>query len=281
MRSKWTWSLQYNEQPNRLKTWKILIRLHFHMYNYSDYYLVFCPFSLTCNVFFLNSPDGKKIRSKPQLEKHLPDLDLGNFDFRSGTYCRRSKRKQGDKDQSFWRDLNGGIIPAPVRQSNKSLSTQKVTYYPPSMVVAGPKEKKRKHDNAVNTKTDKDKPKQLFWEKRLQGIQVRSMDENVIKCFQLPSQIKSVGPSINQKSLMHSLVTNLYNKASVKGQDRSAVALEKHPEVWLNAEQPLCAPFVITEADIKKQEEKVSTLRRQLSEALVEYEHLKRDLPVK
>ena len=139
------------------------------MYNYSDYYLVFCPFSLTCNVFFLNSPDGKKIRSKPQLEKHLPDLDLGNFDFRSGTYCRRSKRKQGDKDQSFWRDLNGGIIPAPVRQSNKSLSTQKVTYYPPSMVVAGPKEKKRKHDNAVNTKTDKDKPKQLFGKKDYKG----------------------------------------------------------------------------------------------------------------
>ena len=205
-------------------------------------------------------------------------MDLGNFDFRSGTYCRRSKRKQGEKDQSFGRDLNGGIIPAPVRQSSKSLSMpQKVTYYP-SMVVAGPKEKKRKHDAP---KTDKDKPKQLFWEKRLQGIPVSSMDENVLKCFRLPAQIKSVGPGINQKSLIHSLVTNLYNVASVKGQDRSAVALEKHPEVWLNAEQPVCTPFAITEADIKKQEEKVSTLRRQLSEALVEYEHLKRDPPLK
>lgn len=226
------------------------------------------------------SPDGKKIRSKPQLEKHLPDLDLGNFDFRSGTYCRRSKRRQGEKDQSFGRDLNGGIIPAPVRQSNKSLSKQNVTYYP-SMVVAAPKEKKRKHDTAANAKTDKDKPKQLFWEKRLQGIPVSSVDDSVLKCFRLPSQLKSVGPGINQKSLIHSLVTNLYNNASVKGQDRSAIALEKHPEVWLNAEQPMCTPFVITEADIKKQEEKVSTLRRQLSEALGEYEHLKRDPPLK
>ena len=230
-------------------------------------------------TFFVNSPDGKKIRSKPQLEKHLPDLDLGNFDFRSGTFCRRSKRKQGEKDQSFGRDLNGGIIPAPVRQLTKSFSKEQVTYYP-SMVLTTPKEKKRKQD-APNARTEKDKPKQLFWEKRLQGISVSSLDENVLRCFRLPTQIKSVGPGISQKSLIHSLVTNLHNNASVKGQDRSAIALDKHPEVWLNAEQPLCTPFIITEADVKKQEEKVSTLRRQLSEALVEYEHLKRDPPLK
>lgn len=227
------------------------------------------------------SPDGKKIRSKPQLEKHLPDLDLGNFDFRSGTYCRRSKRKQGEKEQSYGRDLNGGIIPAPVRQSNKSLSKQSVTFYP--TMVPGPatsKDKRRKLDS-VNAKNEKDKPKQLFWQKRLQGISVCSVDETALKCFRLPAQIKSVGPGINQKGLIHSLVTNLYNNASVKGQDRSAASLEKHPEVWLNAEQPVCAPFAITDSDIKKQEEKVATLRRQLSEALAEYEHLKRDPPMK
>lgn len=235
--------------------------------------------SRTFLLFFANSPDGKKIRSKPQLEKHLPDLELGNFDFRSGTFCRRSKRKQGEKDQSFGRDLNGGIIPAPVRQFTKSFSREQVTYYP-SMVLANPKEKKRKHD-ALNARTEKDRPKQLFWEKRLQGISVCSLDENVLKCFRLPALIKSVGPGISHKSLIHSLVTNLHNGASVKGQDRSAIALDKHPDVWLNAEQPLCTPFIITEADVKKQEEKVSTLRRQLSEALIEYEHLKRDPPLK
>ena len=148
------------------------------------------------------------------------------------------------------------------------------------MVLATPKEKKRKHD-ALNAKTEKDRPKQLFWEKRLQGISVCSLDENVLKCFRLPALIKSVGPGISHKSLIHSLVTNLHNGASVKGQDRSAIALDKHPDVWLNAEQPLCTPFIITEADVKKQEEKVSTLRRQLSEALIEYEHLKRDPPLK
>ena len=234
---------------------------------------------LTFFYFSLSSPDGKKIRSKPQLEQHLPELDLGNFDFRSGTFNRRSKRRQGERDQSFGRDLNRGIIPAPVRQYAKSFSGEHVTYYP-SMAVAPPKEKKRKHE-ALNARTDKDKPKQLFWEKRLQGISVTSLEQDVLKCFRLPDQIKSVGPGISQKNLIHSLVTNLHNKASVKGQDRSAIALEKHPEVWLNAEQPLCTPFTITEADVKKQEEKVSTLRRQLYEALVEFEHLKRDPPPK
>lgn len=253
---------------------KSLMGLHVHGCTYIK--ILLC---LQFSTFFSSSPDGKKIRSKPQLEKHLPDMDLGNFDFRTGTFCRRSKRRQGERDQSFGRDLNGGIIPAPVRQFAKSLSGEQVTYYP-SMVLAAPKEKKRKHE-AANAKTDKDKPKQLFWEKRLQGISVSSFEEDVLKCFRLPDQIKSIGPGISQKNLIHSLVTNLHNKASVKGQDRSAIALAKHPEVWLNAEQPLCTPFTITEADVKKQEEKVSTLRRQLSEALVEYEHLKRDPPLK
>ena len=206
-------------------------------------------------------------------------MDLGNFDFRNGTFCRRSKRKQGEKEQSFGRDLNGGILPAPVRQSTKSFTKQPVSYYPSMMPL--PKTKKHRQD-AANLKTNKDKPKQLFWIKRLQGISaVNSNDERVLKDFHLPSHIKVVGPGVSPKSLIHSLVTNLHHNASVKGQDRSLVALEKHPEVWLNAEQPLCTPFSITEADVKKQEEKVATLRRQLSEALVEYEHLKRDFPLK
>ena len=56
----------------------------------------------------------------------------------------------------------------------------------------------------------------------------------------------------------------------------SLVALEKHPEVWLNAEQPPCSAFVISESDIRSQEEKVQKLRRRLAEALVDYENLKR-----
>ena len=226
-------------------------------------------------IFFIScSPDGKKVRSKPQLEKALGDeWDLTNFDFRTGSFTRRSKRKQ-PSDLSFSRDLGSGILQAPLRQSTKSFSKQPVTYYPSMVDIS--KEKKQKLDN-VGNKPNKDKPKQLFWEKRLQGLSATdSKDCSVINGFSLPDGFKLIGPRIDEKSLIHSLVTNLHSNTGVKGQDRSVIALEKHPEVWINAEQPLCAPFSITDADIKRQEDRVAQMRRQLSEALTDYETLKR-----
>lgn len=50
--------------------------------------------------FYISSPDGKKIRSKPQLARHLGDvIDLSAFDFRTGriihSALRKSKRSKG------------------------------------------------------------------------------------------------------------------------------------------------------------------------------------------
>ena len=50
--------------------------------------------------FLLNSPDGVKIRSKPQLARYLGEsFDLSAFDFRSGrlisSALRKSKRQKG------------------------------------------------------------------------------------------------------------------------------------------------------------------------------------------
>lgn len=55
------------------------------------------------------SPDGKKIRSKPQLARQLGEqFDLSAFDFRSGrinhSQLRKSKRPQGPYD--FTRGLS-------------------------------------------------------------------------------------------------------------------------------------------------------------------------------
>lgn len=203
------------------------------------------------------------------------DVDLSNFEFKSGTFTRRSKRKahqNGGSDVLYSRDFSSSILPQPVRQSTKSFSKQPVTYYTSR---SGTNTKRPK--TVSNTQVEKDKPCQIFWQKRLQNLRVTDgKDDILIEDFTLPDGIKMVGPGIDSKSLIHSIVTTLQQKGSVKGQNMSLVALEKHPEVWLNAEQPPCAPFSISESDIKKQEEKVQKLRRRLAEALVDYENLKR-----
>ena len=133
--------------------------------------------------------------------------------------------------------------------------------------------KRQKLDNKVT----KEKPKQLFWEKRLQGLSATNpVDCSVINSFSLPDGFKLIGPRIDEKGLIHSLVTSLHNNTGVKGQDRSVISLEKHPEVWINTEQPLCAPFSVTDTDIKEQEGRVAQVRRQLAEALTDYELVKR-----
>ncbi|XP_032230201.2 methyl-CpG-binding domain protein 2 [Nematostella vectensis] len=213
------------------------------------------------------SPDGKKCRSKPQLEKELGGVDLTDFDFRSGTFCRRSKRQRSQPN--FSRDLNGAIPNSPVRQSTKSFSKQPVSYYP------GRQAKKQKVE-PINSKIDKEKPKQLFWEKRIQGLTaVNAEDERKLDAFNLGKTFRVIGPGMDEKALVHALVTNIHTKSSIKGQSMSLVALEKHPEIWINVDQPPCAPFVITDADIKAQEERVSRQRQKLAEAIAEHKQLK------
>ena len=66
--------------------------------------LLISPCLHESKFFFVNfchfSPDGSKIRSKPQLARFLGDkLDIGTFDFRSGkvlqSALRKSKRQKG------------------------------------------------------------------------------------------------------------------------------------------------------------------------------------------
>ncbi|EDO34622.1 predicted protein, partial [Nematostella vectensis] len=163
---------------------------------------------------------------------------------------------------NFSRDLNGAIPNSPVRQSTKSFSKQPVSYYP------GRQAKKQKVE-PIKTKIDKEKPKQLFWEKRIQGLTaVNAEDERKLDAFNLGKTFRVIGPGMDEKALVHALVTNIHTKSSIKGQSMSLVALEKHPEIWINVDQPPCAPFVITDADIKAQEERVSRQRQKLAEAI-------------
>uniref|UniRef100_A0A8B9VWR2 Methyl-CpG binding protein 2/3 C-terminal domain-containing protein n=1 Tax=Anas zonorhyncha TaxID=75864 RepID=A0A8B9VWR2_9AVES len=108
----------------------------------------------------------------------------------------------------------------------------------------------------------------LFWEKRLQGLSASDVSEQIIKSMELPKGLQGVGPGNNDDTLLSAVASALHtSSAPITGQLSAAV--EKNPAVWLNTSQPLCKAFIVTDDDIRKQEERVQQVRKKLEEALM------------
>ena len=82
-------------------------------------------------------------------------------------------------------------------------------------------ESKVKNDTNNKTSKSKDKPRQLFWEKRLDGISAKSVDEEELFSMNLPENIKSLGvvEDSSTNTLLASISTALHlGNCVVKGQ---------------------------------------------------------------
>ncbi|XP_057261713.1 methyl-CpG-binding domain protein 2 [Pezoporus wallicus] len=113
-----------------------------------------------------------------------------------------------------------------------------------------------------------DQPRQLFWEKRLQGLSASDVSEEIIGAMELPKGLQGVGPGSAADAVLPAVASALHtSSAPITGQLSAAV--EKNPAVWLNTAQPLCRAFVVTDDDIRKQEERVQQVRKKLEEALM------------
>ncbi|KTF96040.1 hypothetical protein cypCar_00027418 [Cyprinus carpio] len=193
------------------------------------------------------SPTGKKFRSKPQLVRYLGNsMDLSSFDFRTGKMLmsKLNKNRQQiryDHSQSKGKpDLNTSL---PVRQT-ASIFKQPVT-------------------KVTNHPSNK-----LFWEKKLSGLNTYDIAEELVKTMDLPKGLQGVGPGYTDKTLLSALASALHtSSAPITGQLSAAV--EKNPGVWLNTTQPLCKAFMVTDEDIRKQEDLVYSVRKRLEEALM------------
>ncbi|XP_077989092.1 methyl-CpG-binding domain protein 2-like [Glandiceps talaboti] len=212
------------------------------------------------------SPSGKKFRSKPQLARYLGDtFDLSTFDFRTGKISAASVRKS-KRLRNIHYDYNKGTrhdgsLLLPIRQT-ASIFKQPVTSV--TKHVASKVRPDGKQDLT-------DQPKQLFWEKRLQGAKACDITEEIFKTLELPEGLIGIGPGYTKESLLQSLATNLHlSTQPVTGQSAAQATIEKNPGVYLNTDQPLCPRFVVTDADIKKQEDKVRAARRKLEQLLSE-----------
>ncbi|XP_050699685.1 methyl-CpG-binding domain protein 2-like [Eriocheir sinensis] len=221
---------------------------------------------LTCgkvDVYYY-SPSGKKFRSKPQLTRYLGDtVDLSSFDFRTGKVnpmlARKNKKPRGTLfDYSRGMRNDASLVP-PIRQT-ASIFKQPVTVIktqPSSKVKAD-----MKHGS-------QDKPKQLFWEKRLQGLQALDAQTSVLRNVDLPAALKAVGPNVEDQTVLQSVATALHIfPGPITGQTEAQHYLEKNPGVFLNPTQPLVISVQIENEDIARQEERVGIARHQLEKAL-------------
>ncbi|XP_069075585.1 methyl-CpG-binding domain protein 2 isoform X2 [Pleurodeles waltl] len=191
------------------------------------------------------SPSGKKFRSKPQLSRYLGNtVDLSSFDFRTGKMMpsKLQKNKQRLRNDPLNQnkgkpDLNTTL---PIRQ------TASIFKQPVTKVTNHPLNKVKSDPQRVN-----EQPRQLFWEKRLQGLNASDVTEQILKTMELPKGLQGVGPGNNEETLLSAIASALHtSSAPITGQLSAAV--EKNPAVWLNTTQPLCKAFLVTDEDISR-----------------------------
>lgn len=157
---------------------------------------------------------------------------------------------------------NDASLVPPIRQT-ASIFKQPVTVYKTQ-------ESKVKADFKHGTQ---EKPKQLFWEKRLEGMRSCDTDGVEFEGMELPKGLKPVGPNVNEETIIQSVATALHvSTTPVTGQTGSKTSLEKNPGVFLDPKQPLVQSVNIQDDDIKRQEERVAAVRRKLQEAVKAYE---------
>ncbi|XP_026231207.1 methyl-CpG-binding domain protein 3a [Anabas testudineus] len=211
-----------------------------------------------------NSVPVKHILNKPQIVRGLGSnlhTDVNSSHSRAGrllpTKVHHSRNKHLYNTNYHMKakpDLNTTL---PVRQTASIFKqpVTKVTNHPNNKVKTDPQK-------AV------DQPKQLFWEKKLSGLNAFDIAEELVKTMELPKGLQGVGPSCSDKTLLSAIASALHTSPSpVTGQLTTAV--EKNPGVWLNTSQPLCKAFLVTDDDIRKQEDLVQNVRRRLEEALM------------
>ena len=149
------------------------------------------------------------------------------------------------------------LVP-PIRQT-ASIFKQPVTVY---------------HTQPIKVKNElkhgsQEKPKQLFWEKRLEHLRACDIDGTEFGPVELPKGLKPVGPNVDEGTLLQSVATALHLTAqAVTGQTASRTSLQANSSVFLNPEQPLMHSININEDDIRRQEERVLLARRKLQDFL-------------
>lgn len=247
---------------------------------------------------------GQRFKNKCMLARFMGGkVDLTPFDWRTGKIDPYLKRKVDrmiklkECPDVNRRLRNDHTIKPPLRQTVSNFKLP-VTIYraqpkesppvqaPSNSVMTRQVQDKIKQANnheqqraalaAAEAKTNNFKPRQIFWEKRLQGQQASINDENYEK-FNLPRNIKPMLPEqITDDSIVRAIVTSLYdrnNTITVTGQAITKQEIAKNPAIFLDPYQPPTQVITIDDNDLKRQEDRVNHYRRELEK----FSHLKEE----
>ncbi|CAG2120895.1 unnamed protein product, partial [Medioppia subpectinata] len=148
---------------------------------------------------FYYSPSGRKFRTKPQMSRYLGDsVDLTTFDYRTGkinsSLMRKNKRSKGAMAYDYTKNMrNDSSLMPPIRQT-ASIFKQPVT------VVKSQPDSRVKQELKHGSQTER--PKQLFWEKRLERMDASNVELEELENFDLPVNMKPVGPHMSKDTLL-------------------------------------------------------------------------------
>lgn len=261
-------------------------------------------------VHYINE-SGQRFKNKCMLARFMGgDVDLTPFDWRTGKIDPYLKRKVErmiklrECPDVNRRLRNDHTIKPPLRQTVSNFKLP-VTIYraqpkesPPVVAPANSvmtrqvqnqikqannHEQQRAALAAAEARTNNSKPKQIFWEKRLQGQHASINDENYEK-FNLPRNIRSMLPEhISDDSVLRAIVASLYDRntaITVTGQLTPRQEINKNPAVFMDPHQPPTNFITVDDNDLKRQEDRVNHYRREL-ERIVDYKNRKSDHQLK
>lgn len=238
---------------------------------------------------------GQRFKNKCMLARFMGDnVDLTPFDWRTGKIDPYLKRKVErmikvrESSDVNRRLRNDHTIKPPLRQTVANFKLPVTVYRlqpkesppvvaPTNSVMTRQVQNQIKQANnhepqraalkAAEAKANNSVPRQIFWEKRLQGQRASINDENYEK-FNLPRNIKPMLPEhFADDSLVRSIVTSLFdrnNTVTVTGQATPKQEINKNPAIFLDPYQPPTQIISVDDDDLKRQEERVRQYRREL-----------------
>ncbi|XP_060484748.2 methyl-CpG-binding domain protein 3-like 1 [Panthera onca] len=112
-----------------------------------------------------------------------------------------------------------------------------------------------------------DKPQQVCWQKRLQGLQACSSTGEPLSTLDLAKALQKLAPQCTG-GYLPGVLAGGPNSSPMPILASSSDLAKMIPEAGLGIPQLMCKQFLVTEEDIKKQEKKVKAARERLATAL-------------
>lgn len=260
-------------------------------------------------VHYVNET-GQRFKNKCMLARFIGgEVDLTPFDWRTGKIDPFLKRKvermmkireSADVNRRL---RNDHTIKPPLRQTVSNFKLP-VTIYriqpkeaapvvaPANSVMTRHVQDKIKQANnheqqraalaAAEARANNLKPRQIFWEKRLQGLSASINDIENIEKFYLPRNIKPLIPDyIADDSVVRAIVASLHDRNVVTGQTAPKSEVNKNPAIFMDPYQPPTHQISVDDQDLKRQEERVQHYRKELANEIANINSNNKLLPPK